>query len=53
MVKARPELYCAYVGVAQVVNMKELLVASYQRALEAARTAGNTQAIDELRSPAP
>lgn len=53
MVKARPELYCAYVGVAQVVNMQELLVASYQHTMQAARAAGNTTAIDELTAVGP
>ena len=53
MVKARPELYCAYVGVAQVVHMKQLLAASYRRTLEAARAAANAQAIEELTAVGP
>jgi pimeloyl-ACP methyl ester carboxylesterase len=53
MVKARPELYCAYVGTAQVVGMKQNLAASYPRVLEMARAAGDTEVIDALTAIGP
>jgi hypothetical protein len=38
MVKARPDLFFAYVGVSQVVSYQENLNASYATLMELART---------------
>jgi pimeloyl-ACP methyl ester carboxylesterase len=48
MVHARPDLFYAYVGLAQMVNMRENQSVSYARVLELARAAGDQQAITEL-----
>jgi pimeloyl-ACP methyl ester carboxylesterase len=45
MARARPELFYAYVGDAQMVNTRKNEAASYARVLEIARTAGDQQAI--------
>jgi pimeloyl-ACP methyl ester carboxylesterase len=48
MARARPDLFHAYVGLAQMVNMRKNQSASYARVLELARADGNQQAITEL-----
>jgi pimeloyl-ACP methyl ester carboxylesterase len=48
MAHARPDLFYAYVGVAQMVNERKNNSASYARVLELARAAGDQQAITEL-----
>jgi len=48
MVHSRPDLFYAYIGVAQMVNWRENLSASYARVLELARAAGDQQAIGAL-----
>lgn len=45
---ARPDLFYAYVGMAQIVNMSKNQSATYARVLELARTSGDQQAITEL-----
>jgi pimeloyl-ACP methyl ester carboxylesterase len=48
MAHARPDLFYAYVGSAQIVNMRKNLPASYARMLELARASGDQEAITEL-----
>ena len=48
MAHARPDLFYAYVGLAQLVNERKGLSASYARVLELARGAGDQQAISAL-----
>lgn len=49
MARAKPGLFHAYVGVAQIVNWHENTAASYARVLELAQTAGDRQALDALQ----
>ena len=54
MVKTRPDLFHAWVGVSQMVNHRDNLIASYTRMLERARTAGDSvtvTALDALGMP--
>ena len=53
MSHARPDLFYAYVGVAQIVNWQKNLSASYARVLEKARAAGDQQAISALTTMGP
>ena len=53
MAHARPDLFYAYVGVAQMVNWQQDLSAGYARVLEMARAAGNQQAITALTAIGP
>jgi len=53
MAHARPDLFYAYVGDAQLVNESENELASYTRVLELARTASDQQAITALTSIGP
>jgi pimeloyl-ACP methyl ester carboxylesterase len=53
MVHARPELFYAYVGQAQMVNWRRNVQASYARVLELARADGNKEAIDALTQIGP
>jgi len=53
MVRARPDLFYAYVGLAQMVNMRKSQSASYARVLDLARAAGDRQAITELEKIGP
>lgn len=48
MAHARPDLFYAYVGQAQIVNERQNLAASYARVLELARRAGDQEAITAL-----
>jgi pimeloyl-ACP methyl ester carboxylesterase len=48
MAHARPDLFYAYVGSAQIVNWQEDLSAGYARVLGMARASGNQQAITAL-----
>lgn len=48
MIRARPDLFYAYVGVAQIVNWNKNLSASYKRVLELAQAAGDRQATSAL-----
>jgi len=50
MVKARPELFCAYVGTSQVVNTQKSEALSYAEVLRRARLAHNAKAVEELES---
>jgi pimeloyl-ACP methyl ester carboxylesterase len=53
MAHARPDLFYAYVGVAQMVNERKNNSASYARVLELARAAGDQRAITELEKIGP
>jgi pimeloyl-ACP methyl ester carboxylesterase len=53
MAHARPDLFYAYVGTAQMVNWQQDLSAGYARVLGMARAAGNQQAITALTSIGP
>jgi pimeloyl-ACP methyl ester carboxylesterase len=53
MAHARPDLFYAYVGLAQLVNERKGLSASYARVLELARSAGDQQAITALTAIGP
>ncbi|HTU00058.1 MAG TPA: alpha/beta fold hydrolase [Rhizomicrobium sp.] len=48
MAHARPDLFVAYVGMAQMVNWHKNLAASYARVLETARAAGDQASIATL-----
>jgi pimeloyl-ACP methyl ester carboxylesterase len=48
MAHARPDLFYAYVGDAQMVNWRKNLLASYTRVLQLARACGDQQAIIAL-----
>lgn len=48
MVRARPELFHAFVGLAQIVNWEKNLAASYARVVAMARADGNKDAIAAL-----
>ena len=53
MAHARPDLFYAYVGNAQLVNTRKEQSASYARVLELARAAGDQQAISALTAIGP
>jgi pimeloyl-ACP methyl ester carboxylesterase len=53
MVKARPDLFYAYVGTGQIVNVQRNEIVTYERTLERARVLGNSVAIDALQSIGP
>jgi pimeloyl-ACP methyl ester carboxylesterase len=53
MAHARPDLFYAYVGNAQLVNTRKEDSASYARVLELARAAGDQQAITALTAIGP
>jgi pimeloyl-ACP methyl ester carboxylesterase len=53
MAHARPDLFYAYVGMAQLVNTRKEDSASYARVLELARAAGDQQAITALTTIGP
>ncbi len=53
MAHARPDLFYAYVGDAQMVNTRKNESASYARVLEMARAAGDRQAIAALTAIGP
>lgn len=53
MAHARPDLFYAYVGDAQLVNMRKNNLASYTHVLELARASGDQQAIDALTAIGP
>jgi pimeloyl-ACP methyl ester carboxylesterase len=50
MVKARPDLFQAYVGVSQIVNKIENQAASYSRLLALAQEAGDESTLTTLRT---
>lgn len=52
-VEKRPDLFHAYVGIGQVINVRENERLSFQHGLEQARAHGNTAAVEELNSIAP
>jgi len=53
MAHARPDLFYAYLGSAQLVNMRKAESASYARVLELARAAGDQPAISTLTAIGP
>ena len=53
MAQARPDLFDAYVGMAQIVNERMNIAASYARVLELARAAGDQEAITALTTLGP
>jgi pimeloyl-ACP methyl ester carboxylesterase len=53
MVKRRPDLFAAYVGTGQVVNMRRNEEFNYARELAQARAAGNETALAALREIGP
>jgi pimeloyl-ACP methyl ester carboxylesterase len=53
MVRARPELYSAYVGTGQVADETKNYAVAYDALLKKAKTSGNQQAFDELNRVGP
>ncbi|HEY6443525.1 MAG TPA: alpha/beta hydrolase [Candidatus Acidoferrales bacterium] len=53
MVQARPDLFAAYVGTGQIVNMQAGEAMVYSQVLASARVKGNHRAIQELESIGP
>ena len=53
MAKARPDLFYAYVGTAQIVDMKANLAATYSTVLQDPRNANNAEAVKDLESLGP
>jgi len=53
MAHARPDLFHAYIGAAQLVDTQKGWSASYERVLQFARACGNEQAITELTAIGP
>jgi pimeloyl-ACP methyl ester carboxylesterase len=53
MVRARPELFYAYVGTGQIGDEIKNYSAAYDALLQKARATGNQQAIDELKRVGP
>jgi pimeloyl-ACP methyl ester carboxylesterase len=53
MVKRRPELFCAFVGTGQLVNMRLNEEFNYRRYLQRAERTGNSQALEALRALGP
>ncbi len=53
MIKARPNLFHAYVGTGQVANLRQGVEIGYPQALAKARAAGNAKAVSELEAVGP
>ena len=53
LLKRRPELFCAFVGTGQLVNMKLNEEYNYRRYLALAERAGNQEALEALRAIGP
>jgi pimeloyl-ACP methyl ester carboxylesterase len=53
MVKARPDLFYAYVGTGQMVNAREAETITYRQVLDKARARGDRDAIKELEHIGP
>lgn len=53
MVKARPDLFAAYVGTGQVVNLTDGEALAYANVLEKARQRRDTRALEELAAIGP
>ena len=53
MLKRRPDLFSAFVGTGQLVNMQQNEEFNYRRQMEQAKRAANQEAIDALRSIGP
>lgn len=50
---ARPDLFYAYVGIGQVINVRENERLSFEYGLEEAKRRGNTEAVAEMQTIAP
>lgn len=53
MLQRRPELFSAFVGTGQLVNMRRNEEYNYQRQLDSAQCRGNQQALEALRAIGP
>ena len=53
MVQMRPDLFSAYVGTGQVVNLREAMELEYPSILDMARSRENDQAVEELEAVGP
>ena len=53
MVQMRPDLFSAYVGTGQVVNLREAMELEYPSILDMARSGENDQAVEELEAAGP
>ena len=53
MVRARPELFYAYVGTGQVADERKSLSAAFEALLQKAEATGNEQALQELKRAGP
>ncbi len=53
MAKQRPDLFCAYIGMAQMVNERAGQAASYARVLQLARAAGDQKTVKALEANGP
>jgi pimeloyl-ACP methyl ester carboxylesterase len=53
LAKKRPDLFTAYIGTAQLVNMRENTLASYERVLAYARETKDAAAVEELTQLGP
>src|SRR6185503_16895238 len=53
MVRARPDLFAAYVGTGQLVHMQDSEAIGYRRVLAKARATGNQAAVEELERSGP
>lgn len=53
MIRLRPDLFSAYVGSGQIVNLEQDAEAAYPLVLERAKALNNTQAIKQLESVGP
>lgn len=53
MVKSRPDLFHAYIGVAQLVNYRQNQIASYEAVLDSARKAGDESTLSTIESLGP
>ena len=53
MVKSRPELFHAYVGIAQIVSYRENQAASYEKVIASARTTKDSSTLSALEALGP
>ena len=53
MIKARPDLFCAYVGTGQVANLQNSMQGQYASIVKRAQAAGDNRTVRELESIGP
>jgi pimeloyl-ACP methyl ester carboxylesterase len=53
MIRSRPDLFAAYVGTGQLVDMQKSEAIGYRRVLDRARRLGNRDAVEELERSGP